>query len=238
MTDHANRRNPENLLFRSRTEICRILLGLAKENCPVSAEVKEGRTFTSHLLSADPGTDRLTVAYSTSKLINALVLDSPALKFTATTSKDVHFSFEASSPEESVFDGQPAIQFALPKAILLHNRRESARIPVPAEVSLRCIADEQGIISFESRITDISRDGLGFLIYDPDIHLESGAILHGCRIILPSGEAVVADLQVRHATTIVLPDGSLAMQAGFRFHQETGQAATILNHFMQDLDVK
>ncbi len=238
MTDRAHKRNPENLLFRSRTEICRILQGLAKENCPVSAEVKDGRTFASHLLSAAPETDRLTVAYSSSKLINTLVLDSPALKFTATTSKDVHFSFEAASPEESVFEGQPAIQFALPRTVLLHNRRENARLPVPADVSLRCIADEKGVIPFESRITDISRDGLGFLIYDPDVHLEGGAMLHGCRIILPSGEAVVADLQVRHATTIVLPNGSLARQAGFRFHQETDEAATILNHFMQDLDVK
>ncbi len=238
MTDHANRRNPENLLFRSRTEICRILQGLAKENCPISAEVKDGRTFASHLLSADPGTDRLTVAYSAAKPINALVLDSPVLKFTATTSKDVHFSFEASGPEECVFAGQPAIQFALPRTVLLHNRRENARIPVPADVSLRCIADEKGIIPFEARITDISRNGLGFLIYGAGIHLESGAILHGCRIMLPSGEAVFADLEVRHATTFVLPNGSLARQAGFRFHQETDKAATILNHFMQDLDVK
>jgi c-di-GMP-binding flagellar brake protein YcgR len=227
---------PENLLYRSHIEICRILQVLAQELSPISAELRNGHPFASHILSVDPETGRFTIAYSGHKLINTMVLESPAVEFTATDRQDLHFSFEASAPEETQFDGQPAIQFALPKSLLLHNRREHPRIPVRADVSLRCIADEAGVIPFESHVTDISHDGVGCLIYDPDINLETGTILRGCRIVLPNGDDVVADLELRHATTTVLADGSLAKSAGFRFFQKTDDLEKLVKQFMRELD--
>ncbi len=226
---------PANLLVQSHIEIVRILHALAREHCRISADFKNGHTFTSHLLSVDPGTGHFTIAYSASKLLNAMLLGAPATELTATDSKDLHFSFEASTPEETLLEGQPAIQFALPKALLLHNRRDHARISVPDDISLRCIADEGGFIPFESHITDISHDGLGCLIYDPEINLEDGTILHGCRIILPSGDAVVADIELRHATTTSLPNGALAKRAGFRFLKKTGDLAKVAKQFMREL---
>ncbi len=235
MNSPAAKSNPANLLYRSRAEIHRIFLALVKENAQISANMKNDLTFASRLLSADQDTGYIKIAYSASKSLNAMVLESPSVEFTATAVNGVYCSFEGANPEESQFEGQPAIKFAWPKTLLLHNRREHARIPVPADVSLRCIADEKGVIPFESRITDIARNGLGSVIYDPDIHLEDGTILRGCRIVLPSGDAVIADLQLVHATTIALPDGTLARRAGFRFCQPADDAAKVLNHFVEEL---
>lgn len=229
---------PENLLFRSRLEICRIFQVLAQERSLLTAEIRNGHPFASHILSVDPECGRFTIAYSAHKLINAMVLDSPTVEFTATDQQGLHFSFDASSPEETQFDGQPAIQFALPKMLLLHNQREHPRIPDPADVSLRCVADAAGIIPFESHITDISHDGLGCLIYDPDINLEIGAVLKGCRIILPNGDAVLADLEVRHIATTTLSDGTTAHRAGLRFVQRRDEIVKLVNLFIQDLDKK
>lgn len=236
MSTSGTKPSPGNLLYRSRIEICRTLDTLALEHSRISADIKGGHLFASRILSVDPETGHFTVAYSAHKSINAMVLDSPSVEFTATGRHDLHFSFEASAPEETQLDGQPAIQFALPKALLLHNRREHQRIPVSGEVSLRCIADAAGVIPFESHITDVSHDGLGCLIYDPGVNLEPGTTLRQNRVILPNGDAVTADLELRHIETIALPDGTTARRAGFRFVHKQGEVARLVNVFIKELD--
>jgi c-di-GMP-binding flagellar brake protein YcgR len=231
-------KRPENLLFRSRIEIIRLMQVLAQEKCRISAEIKNGHAFSSYIIAFDPATERFAIAFSPHKQLNAMLIDSPVVEFTATDKQELHFTFEAISPEEAKIEGEHAVLYPMPKMVLLHNRREHARISIPADVSLRCIADEAGFIPFESHVTDISHDGMGCLIYDPEIILEAGTILKGCRIITPGGDAVVADMELRHITSTKLADGSLARRAGFRFVQMTEQQNKLVNIFIQDLDKK
>lgn len=226
-----------NILFRSRIEICRFMDVLAQERCAVSAQVMNRHPFSSNLLSVNAATEHFVVAYSQHKTINSMVLGSPAVEFTV-NHKDQHYTFTGTAPEETRFENLPAIQFVLPKTLLLHNRREHPRIPIPENMSLRCIADEDGFIPFESHITDISHDGLGCLVYDPDIVLEKGSVLKGCRIILPNGDAVIVDLELRYATPLTLADGTQANRAGLHFIQTPEQIQKLINHFIQDLDKK
>jgi c-di-GMP-binding flagellar brake protein YcgR len=228
----------ETLLFRSHTEIARMMQMLAREKCKVAAEIKNGHPFASFMVTADPVTDRCAILYSPHKTINAMLLDSPEVEFTATDPMGLNFTFTATALEETLVDGEPAIQFSMPKLLLVHNRREHPRLPVPADLALRCIADEGGFIPFESHVTDISHDGLGCLIYDPEINLEEGAVLHACRIVTPGGDAVVADMELRHIASFRQPDGSLAHRAGFRFVQKDGEVAKLIGLFIQDLDKK
>lgn len=229
---------PENLLFRSHLEICRILQHLAQEHSPVTAEFESGHLFKSYILSADASSSHFAVAYCIHKHINSMLLDSKMVEFTATDRQSLHYTFDATDPEEIQFEGQPAIQFAMPATLLLHNRREHPRIELPVKVSLRCIADEGGFMPFESHVTDISHEGLGCLIYDPAINLEAGATLLGNRIILPNGNAVVADLELRYITTNTLADGSVVNRAGFRFIQKPNEIRELISYFIQDLDRK
>jgi c-di-GMP-binding flagellar brake protein YcgR len=226
---------PENMLFHSRIEIRRIMHLLALEQSPVSAEIKNGHPFSSHILSVDTHTDHFTIAYSPHKAINAMVLESLFVEFTATDRQDMHFTFDATAPEETLVDDQPAIQFALPKSLLLHNRREFNRKMVNTDLSLRCIADAAGVIPFESHVTDVSHDGLGCLIYDMDVMLEPNTILKGCRIIIPGGDSVEADLELRHITSIALPDGTMAHRAGFRFVEQPDGNSRLVKVFIEDL---
>lgn len=231
----GNRTRPENLLFRSRLEICRILQLLAQEQSPITAESGTGQPFASHILAVDPGGNRFTVACSAGQPVSALVPTSPAVEFTCTDQHGLHFSFAASFAEEIQFGGQPAIQFALPNMVLLHNQREHPRIPAPADLSLRCIADEAGVIPFESHIVDISHDGLGCLIYSRDINLDVGSVLRGCRVILPNGDAALVDLEVRHVATATLPDGRTVHRAGLRFVQRREEISRLVDLYIQDL---
>lgn len=232
---HGKKASPENVLYLSRIEICRILQELLENRISIIAEIGTSWTFVSHILLVDSREDHFVISYCANKLLNSKVLELHALKFAASY-QDAHFVFEALSPVETQFDGQPALQYAIPRALTYYHRREYLRIRIPAEISLRCIADEGGFIPFESRITDISQDGLGILIYDRDIKLEPETVLKGCRIIIPGGKAIVADLMVRHVTKIHLPDGTFASRAGLRFIQRSDEIAELVNFFIQNLD--
>jgi len=226
---------PENVLYRSRIEICRILRALVKGQSSIFSEIGGGWTFVSHILFVDSRKGYFVISYCANKLLNSKLLELRSLRFTA-SNQDAHFMFGVSNPVETRFKGQPAIQFTLPNSLILYHRREYPRLPVPVEASLRCVADAGGIAPFESHITDITHDGFGCILYNRDIKLEPGAVLKGCRIIIPSGKAVVADLELRYIMTIPLPDGTLANRAGLRFIQRPDEIAELVNFFIQNLD--
>lgn len=227
----------ENVLYRSRIDICRILQSLGTEQCTISGDMGNSRFFISHILFIDPQEEYFLVGYSANKAINAELFKLPALSFTAKY-RESQFAFEVTSPTETQYDGQLVVRFDIPSSLINYHRSEQPRINVPAEVSLRCIADAQGFIPFESHITDISHDGLGGIIYDPDIQVDPGTVLKGCRIICPNAKAVVADLEVRYVRVVTLPDGSTANRAGFRFIQSPHEVDELINLFIQDLDKK
>lgn len=226
---------PGNVLYNSRVEICRILQFLMSDSCPVSAEIGNNQLFESRILSVDPGTGYLVVAYSANKSANSVLFGLPSLKFTANPHKG-HLVFQVSNPTDMQFAGKPAIQFALPQSVILNHRRKQPRISVPEDVSLRCIADEGGVISFEARINDISLEGMGGLLYSDDILLEAGTILKGCRIVIPGGKAVIADLEVRYTKMIALLDGTFINRAGVHFVRKPEGIEALINRFAQNSD--
>lgn len=81
-------------------------------------------------------------------------------------------------------------------------------------------------------MVDISPIGIGFLQYPPDITLEPGTILRGCRIELPGRPALVVDMEVRYSTRMTLADGRRAMRSGCRFIEPgTGLTALLEEYF-------
>ncbi|OGS98308.1 MAG: hypothetical protein A3F73_04550 [Gallionellales bacterium RIFCSPLOWO2_12_FULL_59_22] len=226
---------PKNALYRSRIEIYRILQALKKERISLGTVIGTSRMFVSHIISVDPATDHFLIAYCVNKSRNKTLLALPIVEFTAFY-KEAQIVFEVSNPLDTEFDGQPAIQFAFPQSLILHHRREQPRIPVPEDTSLRCVADEGSTISFEARIVDISLDGMGGILYDSGVTLTEGAMLKGCRIIMPSGDAIIADFRIRYVTAITLPDGTRANRAGVRFTQSPERVKKLIGMFVYDLD--
>lgn len=224
-----------DILYRSRADICRILQFIASDHCSISAEIGSNRLFVSHILAVNPDTGHFVIAYCSNKSANSVLFGLPEVEFTA-SHQGAHVVFRVSKPKDTQFDEQPAIQFELPQSVTLYHRREQPRIPVPDDVSLRCVADADGVISFEARITDISLGGMGGLLYNPDIVLQTGTVLKGCRIIIPNGEAIIADLEVRYTKKITLADGTLINRAGVRFMQRPQGIEALINMFAKDLD--
>lgn len=225
---------PQNALLESRIEICRLLVAISKAHHSISADVGS-HIFITHIMHVDLRAEHLVVSFCANKTLNSLVLESGSLHFTGSY-LDAHISFDLESPVEVMFNDAPAIQYPLPASVVLYHRRDCPRALVPPDVSLRCIADEGGVMPFESRITDISHDGFGAIQYAGDIKLDPGTILKGCRIMLPNSGPVVADLELRYTLIAIRPDGSAAHRSGFRFLSKPEGLARLVGTFTQDLD--
>lgn len=226
---------PSTALYRSRIEILRILSAVAHDQCLVSAEVGNGRLFVTRILLIDDCSDFIALEYGGAKTTNQMVFKQRSLEFDI-NHNGAHITFELTSPSETMVNGEPTIRFPLPLALVVSQRRKYARIPVSADISLRCVADDAGVMPFEVRIIDISLQGIGGMIYDRGIGLREGMILRGCRIMIPGGEAIVADLEVRNTATVTLRDGTLASRAGVRFLERPHGIEALIDMFVHDLD--
>ncbi|HET7832604.1 MAG TPA: hypothetical protein VFK88_06530, partial [Gallionella sp.] len=126
--------------------------------------------------------------------------------------------------------------FTLPVSLLRYHRQERLPVMTASEISLRCIADEGGILPFEARIVDISLDGIASMIYDKDIVLDLDTPLKACRIIIPNESPVITDAKVVNTARVTLPDGTVANRASLSFLQLPEKIEALINVFIQDLD--
>lgn len=99
----------------------------------------------------------------------------------------------------------------------VHQRRAFERATVPPEQTLRFVVSAEGVNYVEASVVDISLDGIGILQAGPNVSLEAGMLLKGCRIEIPDGDSLVVDVEVRHTEAGVLADGTPAQRAGCRF---------------------
>lgn len=224
-----------NLMYRSGIEIFRILQAIRNEKIPLYTDIGEDMFLVTQILHVDADAACFQVAYGEDKLTNNAVFDHAALVFNANFHA-AQLVFKASAPADTLFNGQPAIRFDFPRVLYEYHRREHKRIRIPSDISLRCVAEANSALPFEARVVDISHDGVGFLSYDLGITLPPGTVLRNCRIILPSGDAVVVDLVVHHSAAMTRKDGSLAIRTGVRFIQRPSEIKELINMFIRDID--
>ncbi|MBI3376026.1 MAG: flagellar brake protein [Betaproteobacteria bacterium] len=223
------------VLVRSRIEIARMLEEIRRANKPITADLDGGeQIFISRLLLVERSEGYLLVEYSTSKSANASVLALDSVAFHCYESA-ASIEFPARTPQETQYEGRPAIRLLFPEALVRVHCRAHSRIKVPQSVSLRCIVDSAGAVPFEARVTDVSPGGIGSIVYDTHVHLEPGIHLPRSKIIFPNGRAVLADLEVRHVRTIAQQDGTSALRAGCRFVTATRDLKRLIGVFVSEI---
>jgi len=228
----VNPAKTDGVLFRSRIEIARVLEELARREVVVSADVGDAEhLFLTCVLGVAADGQSFVVAYGPDKEWNNALLHEKSVRFHANSGPS-RIEFSAGEPAEILFEGRGAVRFTIPDALLRSQLRDHPRFTVPEDASLRCIADCAGVASFEARIVDISRGGMGGMIHDPGIKLPPGTLLKGCRIVLPGADAVVADLEVRYSIPVVQPDGSLVQRTGVKFRGDPRGLEALLEKFV------
>ena len=223
------------VLVRSRIEIARMLEEIRRANNPITADLEGGeQIFVSRLLQVNRSQGFILVEYSTSKSANATLLALDSVAFHCYESV-ASIEFPARSPQETQYEGCPAIRLSFPEALVRVHRRAHPRIKIPQSVSLRCIVDSAGAAPFEARVTDVSPRGIGSIVYDTHVHLEPGIHLPRSKIIFPNGRAVLADLEIRHVRAIAQEDGTSALRAGCRFITAARDLKRLIRVFVNEI---
>ena len=190
--------------------------------------------FLSTLLHVDAEAGSMVIAWSTSKDANLAVLAARRVVF-GCSHEGAHCEFPATDPHETDHGGRPGIRFAFPDSLLVLRRRAGKRYVVPPQVPLSCEIS-LGVIAFEAKVVDISLNGIGAITYDAGNLLVAGMMLRRARIIQPRGRPVIVDLEVRHISRIVLPEGRPAHRAGCRFIGDAREIEGLIRLFVTELD--
>lgn len=227
-------RHGGGIISHSPAEIARVLGVLASRAEPLRANLAGGGlAFTTRLRYVDPNRAFILLEPSANEEANAALLARPRASFRA-MAEGLHVEFAAANPARTAYAGQPAIRMAFPDVLATAQRRESERRPVVPQAPLHFVADEKGVISFDGYMMDISEGGIGFVQYSPNITLEPGTVLRGCRIEVPGGQAVTLDLEVRYSRPVTLPDGQAALRSGCRFVDVPAEARALLASFFKN----
>jgi len=206
----------DGLLSKSPREIMRVLEALKDRGETITAKLEGGKTFSSRLLWIDPELQGIAVAPSADPAANAALLARPRCDFVCRLA-DWHVEFVAAEPRPVRLDGKTAIRLRFPEVIAGRQRRSKERTAPKAGLPLRCLADAEGVMSFNAHVIDISPAGLGFLVYRSEITLEPGTLLKGCLIEHPAIGRVRVDMEVRYSEPVVLKNGRRAWRSGCRF---------------------
>jgi c-di-GMP-binding flagellar brake protein YcgR len=205
------------VFVRSRIEIGKLLTEVVRQQRPLSVSFDGNDSlFISQLRCVDPERGLLLADYSTNRHANTMMLAARSATFDCVHPRGT-IVFIAHRPAAAIHEGEQLVRFDFPQELLLTQRRVHRRIPAIPPVPLQCIADASDARPFECKVVDISCSGLGAIVYDDTVDLQPGTILKGCRIAHPQGTVIEADIEVRHCSPIVLPDGRPARRTGCRF---------------------
>jgi c-di-GMP-binding flagellar brake protein YcgR len=205
-------------MLRTPEEIARVLNSLVMRGEPIVSALSGGKLlFRSRLRFVDPGKAYVIVELSPDEAANRALLLRPRATFHAEPG-GWRVEFAAANPRPTgAHEGAAGIRLRFPEIVAGHRRRENERAAIPPQHELRCIVDEAGVMPFDGTMANVSKGGIGFLQYDPEISLEPGTVLKGCRIESPGKASMVVDMEVRYSQLLTLADGRQVQSSGCRF---------------------
>lgn len=221
------------ILVRSGIEIGRLLDAMLQDGDAVTANLPQQQLFLSQLLYVEPVRGFLMLIYADHKPANSAALAARSLTLRC-NHRGAQFAFTANGPRQAAHAGRPCIQCGLPSAILGMQRRGNARVLVPAEAPVVCDL-RMGLQAFAARVADVSLDGVCMLVSDPAIPLCEGTRLERARIRHPQSEPFEVDLEVRHVSRMVLPNGERASRIGCNVVGSREMLENLIRLFVIDL---
>lgn len=190
----------------------------------------------STLLEVDAAGNTLTLDTCQNPLDQKKVLSAPALTLETAVHR-IRVRFTSGRPAPVTFEGRPAMQIAVPAAMIRIQRREAYRIETPVNEIVNCRFTHPALQNREImlRVADLSVKGMGLTADNGLWPAETGTVIRDCRIDLPQTGVVNCDSLI--VRVFDNPHtGKQRLWIGCQFVQLPGAAATLLQRYIQALE--
>jgi c-di-GMP-binding flagellar brake protein YcgR len=188
------------------------------------------------VLDVDSTTGTVTLDTCQNPLDRTKVLAAHALTL-ETEVRRIRIRFDSGRATPVDFEGQPAMQIALPRSLVRIQRREAYRIDTPINEAVNCRFPHPELKNREIvlRVADLSVKGMG-ITTDPGLWpAEEGSVLKDCRIDLPETGVVSCDALV---VRVFEPPRTIKhrLWVGCQFLKLPGSAGTLLQRYILKLE--
>jgi flagellar brake protein len=208
----------------SRREIVGLLRSMQERNQLVSMQTDGGAdAVVTSVLEVDEEGGLVVIDRAPSNAVNQRILASDNVSF-ETVLDNIRILFFATKVRECLYENLPALYIPIPASLIRLQRRENYRIPTPVANPVRCTIrippdDDTGAGGTTVVVTlkDISGGGIGVIDEKKLLDNTIGRIYKGCRLDLPGGTMVTADLQIRNSHDLTLSSGKSIRKLGCMF---------------------
>jgi len=208
----------------SRREIIGLLRSMQERNQLVTMQADGGaEAVLTSVLEVDETNGIVVIDRAPSNIVNHRIVSSDNVSF-ETVLDNIRILFFSNKVGECLYDNLPALYIAIPPSLIRLQRREFYRVPTPVANPVRCTIhvppdDETGTGGTTVVVTlkDISAGGIGIIDEKKMLDNTIGRVYKDCRIDLPGGAAVTAQLQIRNSHDLTLVSGKSIRKIGCMF---------------------
>jgi c-di-GMP-binding flagellar brake protein YcgR len=206
----------------SRREIISLLRALEDRNQLVSLLINSGsEAVVTSILNVDDTNNMVVVDCAPSNALNERILASDNISF-ETVLDHIRILFFATRIESCTYEKLPALRFALPASLIRLQRRDFYRVATPVTSPVRCTIqtfDEvnQAPMTVATALQNISAGGIAIVDEKRILNNTIGHIYKNCRLDLPGGTPVIANLQVRNSQELTFSNGKSIRRLGCMF---------------------
>lgn len=236
-TEPVERDDDQRFRVTSQTEILSELRTAMAQRALLTLSFGGGRECAlSTLLEVDAAGNTLTLDACQNPLDQKRVLGAHTLTLETAVHR-IRVRFASGRPAPVTFEGRPAMQIAVPKAMVRIQRREAYRIETPVNEIVNCrfthpVLEKREIML---RVADLSVKGMGLTADNGLWPAEPGTVIKDCRIDLPQTGVVNCDsLIVRVFDTP--QTGKQRLWIGCQFMQLPGAASALLQRYILMLE--
>ncbi len=208
----------------SRREIIGLLRSMQERNQLVTMHAAGGSdAVVTSILEVDEESGIVVIDRAPNNALNQRIVGSDNISF-ETVLDSIRILFFTNKVKECLYDNLPALYIAIPASLIRLQRREYYRVPTPVANPVRCTIrvpadDESGGPGTTVVVTlkDISGGGIGVVDEKKLLDNTIGRIYKDCRLDLPGGTVVTADLQIRNSHDLTLASGKSIRKIGCMF---------------------
>jgi c-di-GMP-binding flagellar brake protein YcgR len=221
-----------DFLVRSRHEMVRLLNTALEGGAVLSISVMNSEdTAESTLLDVDEPGNRLLLELPPGWRAMTRRHDGGDSLMLTCALDGAKIQFQSGMGEIIEVDDARALSLRMPEFLWRFQRRRDAR---RAAAGLK-ITLNLGFADADAQIADLGVGGVGVLICDSTLQLQTGETLRACAITLPGVGQIAVDLTVRHITAARLTDGREVARVGCEFAALDNHTQQLLAHCLETL---